>query len=70
MPEPDLDAAMLRHYGEGDEHARLTQGTGLLEFIRTQELLATLLPPPPAVVIDVGGGAGSHAAPLAKYPLA
>ncbi len=66
MPDSDLDAAMLRHYGEGGEHARLTQGTGLLEFIRTQELLATLLPPPPAVVIDVGGGAGSHAAPLAK----
>ena len=34
--------------------------------MRTQELLARLLPPPPATVLDVGGGTGVHADWLAQ----
>ena len=36
-----------------------------MEFLRTQKLLADVLPPEPAVVLDVGGAAGAHAEPLA-----
>src|SRR5690606_6644344 len=36
-----------------------------LEFVRTQRLLARLLPAAPAVVLDVSGAAGVHAEPLA-----
>ncbi len=56
---------MIRdHYTAANERDRLTAGTGLVEFLRTQELLARILPPPPARVLDVGGGAGIHAGPL------
>jgi SAM-dependent methyltransferase len=55
-----------RHYEHDfSERDRLTAGRGLLEFLRTQELLARHLPPPPATVLDVGGAAGVHALALA-----
>ena len=55
------------HYEEdASERDRLTQGHGVLEFLRTQELLARHLPPPPARILDVGGAAGIHAFPLAE----
>jgi ubiquinone/menaquinone biosynthesis C-methylase UbiE len=38
---------------------------GILERVRTQELLERFLPPPPAAVLDVGGGTGVHAEWLA-----
>jgi SAM-dependent methyltransferase len=58
---------VLRHYEQDiAERDRLTDGHGVLEFLRTQELLARVLPPPPAVVLDVGGAAGIHALPLAE----
>ncbi|MFF7339403.1 class I SAM-dependent methyltransferase [Streptomyces sp. NPDC008163] len=34
---------------------------GVLEMVRTQELLRRHLPPAPASVLDVGGGPGAHA---------
>ncbi|MET8180364.1 class I SAM-dependent methyltransferase [Streptomyces sp. NPDC005336] len=34
---------------------------GVLEMVRTQELLRRYLPPAPARVLDVGGGPGTHA---------
>ncbi|MBT2385343.1 bifunctional 2-polyprenyl-6-hydroxyphenol methylase/3-demethylubiquinol 3-O-methyltransferase UbiG [Streptomyces sp. ISL-11] len=45
-----------------DEATRLT-GTadGVLEMVRTQELLRRHLPPAPCTVLDVGGGPGAHA---------
>ena len=53
------------HYEEdASERDRLTQGHGVLEFLRTQELLARHLPAPPAHILDVGGAAGIHAFPL------
>jgi SAM-dependent methyltransferase len=56
-----------RHYEQDiAERDRLTAGHGVLELLRTQELLARFLPPPRAVVLDVGGAAGIHALPLAE----
>ncbi|MFG2819672.1 class I SAM-dependent methyltransferase [Kitasatospora sp. NPDC048365] len=50
-------------YDDGDEAGRLGPGrtAGVLELLRTQELLRPHLPPPPAAVLDVGGGPGIHA---------
>jgi ubiquinone/menaquinone biosynthesis C-methylase UbiE len=47
------------------EQTRLSSGAGLLEYLRTCELLARYLPQPPAVILDAGGGAGVYALPLA-----
>jgi ubiquinone/menaquinone biosynthesis C-methylase UbiE len=62
-----IDPAIRSHYGTGYERSRLFPG-GMpsLEFVRSMELLARLLPRPPARVLDVGGGPGTYAAPLAR----
>ncbi|MER7046014.1 class I SAM-dependent methyltransferase [Streptomyces jumonjinensis] len=45
-----------------DEAARLTSSAdGVLERVRTQEILRRHLPAAPASVLDVGGGPGAHA---------
>ncbi|WP_235857100.1 DUF6176 family protein [Occultella glacieicola] len=54
------------YYDQGREAGRLSEGPGLLERVRTQELLGRLLPPAPAVVLDVGGGPGAYALWLAE----
>lgn len=55
------------YYNRGEERDRLLGGArGELERLRTQALLAELLPRPPARVLDVGGGAGVHATWLAE----
>ena len=59
--DPDIES----HYRLGLERGRLGEGGGVLEFVRTRELLGRFLPRPPAIVIDVGGGAGAYAVPLA-----
>jgi ubiquinone/menaquinone biosynthesis C-methylase UbiE len=52
---------------EFDEDARLrSRAHGVLERVRTQELLERFLPDPPARVLDVGGGTGIHAEWLAE----
>jgi len=61
-----IDGDILRFYERGREQERLARGIGTLELARTRELLARFLPPPPADVLDVGGGAGIHAAWLAR----
>lgn len=43
-----------------DDRLRL-RAHGVLERVRTQELLGRFLPEPPAAVLDVGGGTGVHA---------
>jgi SAM-dependent methyltransferase len=59
-------AAMLEHYGRGEEADRLvTSNAGQLEFERTQEIVLRRLPPPPAVIADIGGGPGRYALWLA-----
>ena len=61
-----LDPHVQAHYGLGVERDRLGEGRGLLELVRTQEVLARVLPAPPATVLDVGGASGAHALPLAR----
>jgi ubiquinone/menaquinone biosynthesis C-methylase UbiE len=63
----ELAPEIRLHYEQRREADRLTALlAGRLEFLRTQALLARLLPPAPARVADVGGGAGIHALPLAS----
>ncbi|WP_060882799.1 class I SAM-dependent methyltransferase [Streptomyces caniscabiei] len=62
---PSLPEEILAYYERGGELTRLRQGTGRLEFWRTQDLLRRLLPEAPARVLDVGGGTGIHAEWLA-----
>ncbi len=62
-----MDPQMRAYYAVGfreDDRLRL-RAHGVLERLRTQELLGRFLPPPPAVVLDVGGGTGVHAEWLA-----
>lgn len=62
-----LRAEIVDYYDRGEERDRLVDGArGELERMRTQALLAELLPPPPARVLDVGGGAGVHASWLTE----
>jgi ubiquinone/menaquinone biosynthesis C-methylase UbiE len=56
---------ILTYYLQGTEQTRLSSGAGLLEYLRTRELLARYLPQSPAVILDAGGGAGVYALPLA-----
>ncbi len=58
---PTIPPEILAHYDAFDERSRLGEGSGLLERVRTQELLLRYLPAPPAVVLDVGGGPGRYA---------
>jgi SAM-dependent methyltransferase len=53
---------ILDHYEQVREDLRLTQGWGLLEFARTQELVLAHLAKPPGTVLDVGGAAGIYSA--------
>ena len=63
--DPEVRAFYMDDFRE-DERLRL-RAHGVLERVRTQELLTRLLPPPPATVLDVGGGTpGVHADWLAQ----
>ena len=53
---------ILDHYEQVREDLRLTQGWGLLELARTQELILERLAKPPGTVLDVGGAAGIYSA--------
>ncbi|WP_371663584.1 class I SAM-dependent methyltransferase [Streptomyces sp. NBC_00280] len=66
-PEPPaVPEEILAFYAQGNEDARIRQGSGRLEFWRTQDVLRRLLPAVPARVLDVGGGSGVHAEWLAR----
>lgn len=56
----DEEAAVLAYYARDQEHDRLADGTGRLEFLRTLEVVARTLPTPPATVADIGGGPGRY----------
>ncbi len=60
-----LSPEVLVYYQRGGEHDRLQSGTGLLEYLRTWDILSRMLPPAPATVLDVGGATGVYARPLA-----
>ncbi len=55
-PPPEV----IAHYERFPEESRLVSGPGRLEFERTKEILARILPSPPSRVIDVGGAAGIY----------
>jgi Methylase involved in ubiquinone/menaquinone biosynthesis len=66
MNAPTLRPEILAYYDRGHERDRLLSGRGVLEFVRTQEILRRVLPAAPARIADIGGGAGIHASWLAR----
>jgi ubiquinone/menaquinone biosynthesis C-methylase UbiE len=56
---------VLDYYDSYPEELRLQQGPFRLEFERTKEILARVLPPAPAEIVDVGGAAGAYSFVLA-----
>jgi len=61
-----MRAEVRDYYRQMGETTRLTAGNGRLEFLRTRDILARVLPSPPARVLDVGGATGVYAGPLAE----
>ncbi|MFF7364951.1 methyltransferase domain-containing protein [Streptomyces sp. NPDC008125] len=63
MAPHQVPPGIIDFYASGyDEGGRLSRSAdGVLELVRTQELLRRHLPPAPAKVLDVGGGPGAHA---------
>jgi SAM-dependent methyltransferase len=53
---------IIDHYNQVREDLRLSQGWGLLELARTQEVILRHLPKPPGTVLDIGGAAGVYSA--------
>jgi ubiquinone/menaquinone biosynthesis C-methylase UbiE len=62
--DPELRAFYTERFRE-DDRLRC-QAHGVLERIRTQELIARFLSPPPGSILDVGGATGVHAEWLAE----
>ena len=60
-----FDPNVAAFYAQAPEENRLASGDGLLELLRTRELIERHAPAPPAVVLDVGGAAGVYALWLA-----
>ena len=51
---------VVRFYAENPDDERLSAGSGLLEFARSQEILLRYLPAGPCTILDVGGGTGVY----------
>ena len=60
-PPPEVQA----FYAAYAEESRLELGPFRLEFERTKDILARVLPPAPARIVDVGGAAGAYSLWLA-----
>ena len=56
---------VIRHYELRDEGSRLERGLGVIERLRTQEVIDRHLPAKPARLLDVGGATGVYAKWLA-----
>ncbi|MGI9606231.1 MAG: class I SAM-dependent methyltransferase [Acidimicrobiales bacterium] len=62
----DHDAEVVGHYEDRfDESARLRSGAGLLELLRTQEVIERHVALDSSRIIDIGGGPGVYASWLA-----
>lgn len=59
--QSSLAPEVLRYYNSYNEAERLFRGSGELERLRTQEIIARSIPRPPATIYDIGGGPGVHA---------
>jgi ubiquinone/menaquinone biosynthesis C-methylase UbiE len=57
---------VLEYYERFPEESRLASGPFKLEFERTKDVLARVLPQAPARVLDVGGAAGAYSMWLAE----
>lgn len=66
MGDMEPPREVVAYYERFAEESRLASGPSRLEFERTKELLARVLPGPPARILDVGGGAGPYSAWLAE----
>ena len=66
MRKSRLPAEIVRHYEAGAERGRLASGGGLLELLRTQEIIKRHLPRRKADILDVGGGPGVYSKWLAE----
>lgn len=68
MPDHEIapPPEVLSYYATFPEESRLGLGTSRLEFERTKEILARVLPAPPARIVDVGGAAGTYSLWLAE----
>jgi ubiquinone/menaquinone biosynthesis C-methylase UbiE len=62
-PPVAITPEIIEYYEDRHDEAERLSSTadGVLEMVRTQELLRRHLPPAPAAVLDVGGGTGAHA---------
>ena len=57
-----VDPDIIEHYqSRYAEASRLDQGIGLIEQLRTREIISRTLPPEPQRILDIGGGPGAHA---------
>lgn len=52
---------IIEHYRQSREAERLFNGPGILERVRTEQIVSRYLDPPPARILDVGGGPGTYA---------
>jgi ubiquinone/menaquinone biosynthesis C-methylase UbiE len=57
---------IVAHYRDGREAERLFVGPGVLERVRTEQIISRYLVPPPARILDVGGGPGTYASWLLR----
>jgi SAM-dependent methyltransferase len=57
----EMQREIIEHYQEGREEGRLFSGPGILERVRTEEIIARFLPAAPARIADIGGGPGTYA---------
>ena len=64
-PLRDARLEVAAYYETYAEESRLTEGPSRLEFERTKEILARVLPAAPARIVDVGGAAGAYSLWLA-----
>ena len=65
-PPGAIPPEILKYYENNAEEDRLKGRDGLLELVRTQELVLRFLPPAPAVIYDIGGGPGVYSCWLAR----
>jgi 2-polyprenyl-3-methyl-5-hydroxy-6-metoxy-1,4-benzoquinol methylase len=61
-----LPSETVRHYETGAEKGRLESGGGLLELIRTKEIIRRYLRKRRADIVDVGGSPGVYSRWLAE----
>lgn len=69
MPEQvpkNVENEVVDYYQGYDERSRLTNGSGLLEFLRLKEIIQRFIELPPGVVLDVGGGPGRYSCWVAR----